>query len=115
MTIEQESGAKVTFIKDKRTEKYRTTFSNDGRKVQNDAGKEGEGNGLEKIRVDAEVETPRETIWEEKPEELNEDERVKIGENGRLLDEHKTWKTDDISEEQQNNKSESIALPEEGK
>ena len=115
MTIEQESGAKVTFLKDKRTEKYRTTFTNDGRKVRNDTGKEDEGSGLEKIRVDAEVETSRETIWEEKPEELNENERVKMVENGRLLDEHKTWKTDDVSQEQQNDKSENVALPEEGK
>ena len=116
MTIEQESGAKVNFLKDQRAAKYRTTYTEgkDGTKAQNDTATEVEANSLEKKRIDPEVETLQETIWEEKIEEIKENKQVKMGEKGKFFDEHKSLKSGDESEEQQNDKRDNTVLPEEG-
>ena len=72
MTIEEESGAKVTFLKDRRTEKYRATqqeghIENRKDELQNESAKDGEQD--ERKNVEESVETQSETIREQNVEE----------------------------------------------
>ena len=125
MTIEEESGAKVTFVKDSRREKYRATeqVANMERvnetETQNGAAKEGEqeegaeqGKGVE---VEAQMETHKETIRGGNIEEIKENEQMNIGKEGKFQDEQRDFESGIRSEGKQCDEAENDFLSKKGK
>ena len=125
MTIEEESGAKVTFVKDSRREKYRATeqVANMERvnetETQNGATKEGEQEeGAEQgkdVEVEAQMEAHKETTREGNIEEINENEQMKIGKEGKFQDEQRDFESGIRSEGKQCDEGENGFLSKKGK
>ena len=113
MTIEEESGAKVTFLKDRRTEKYRATqqegdIENRKEELQNESAKDGEQN--ERKDVEEPGEPQSETIRERNVEESKE--HVTVREEGKFQDEQKAVESGICSEERQSGGD--LSVPEKG-
>ena len=118
MSIEQESGAKVTFVKDNKREKFRGTEHMVNMEQKNEDDERAEHQDEKQIteeNKDVEVETQLETLQEENTEKSIENNQVKSGSEERFPNEQENVESGMWSEKKENGEDQNGCQSEKGK